>query len=167
MRTKTTVHKICIIRRELRRSSNQAESHWQDLCGCKPVPRRDVQRCGNIWGRPTDLSVKQSVSVEDESCERALTKQKPMTKLLWLYKPLLRRGACAVVRHSLRTSHRPVLRAVSGYICDRTCERAQRVHLVQLIRSGWHLVCWLMVDSSFQSFWREHRVGPAWAYNWN
>ena len=33
---------------------------------------------------------------------------------------------CAAVRYSLRTSHQPVRQAVSGYICDRGCERAQR-----------------------------------------
>ena len=54
----------------------QAERHRQDLCGCEPVPRRGVQQCGILWGRPTGLSAKQSVSEEDESCERALTKQK-------------------------------------------------------------------------------------------
>ena len=64
-----------------------------------------------------------------------------MTKLLWL-RARVSKG-CAAVRYSLGTSHRPVRRAVSGYICDRGCERAQRVTFATAIRS---LTSRLLID---------------------
>ena len=62
------------------------------------MPRRGVQRCGILWGRPTGLSAEQWVAI-----------------------------------------------SVTGAV--------REPNVVQLIRSGWHLVCWLPL---FQSFWREH-----------
>ena len=78
----------------------------QNSCGCEPMPRRGVQRCGILGDIPR------------------------------------LEGVCSGVVF-LGTSHRSVRRAVSGYICDRNCERAQRVTFATATRS---LTSRLLID---------------------
>ena len=89
----------------------QAEKHRQDLCqcGCEPAYLEGVCSGAVFFEDVPPACPLSNVSEGDGSCERALTKQKVTTKLLWL-RARASKG-CAAGQYSLRgTSHRPVRR---------------------------------------------------------